>query len=79
MKRTTNGHFNILFMGHIPTEQALIENFAKLDAALGASELDPETTTIIAAPTPVAGDIGKVLGVVDDGEGNPVIGWVAQV
>lgn len=74
-KRTTNGHFSLNFLGHVQTEQEVARNFEELDAKLGPTSEDP--TIIIVAPTPTTDDIGKVLGVVDDGEGNPVIGWVA--
>lgn len=75
--RTTNGHFSIDFLGHVQTEQELAKNFEALDAQLGPVA-DPEAATIIiVAPAPEAADIGKVLGLVDDGQGNPVVGWVA--
>lgn len=32
--------------------------------------------TFVRKLTALVGDIGKVLGVVDDGDGNPVLGWV---
>ena len=59
----------------LPLDTAGLETFRQsYEAAMAI--LDGKVTVI---PAFVAGDIGKVLGVVDDGEGNPILGWVAQV
>lgn len=55
-KTTPNGHFEIDFYGHVPTEDKLKANFRKLDAMLG--------------PKLTAADVGKAIVVVDNGNGS---------
>ena len=76
MPKTEVLELGLDFAGHVQTEQVLAENFKIIDAAfadLEASEPEDPTTPLPAITT---ADIGKVLGVVDDGEGNPALGWV---
>lgn len=79
---TPNGRFRIDFLGHVQTEQLLVENFTKLDAILGPVEggETPDPVNLVVLPAALTvDDIGKVIGVVDDGDGNPVFGLVSLI
>lgn len=70
MKTTTNLGLPLSPVGPIETQQAFDKAMNTIDEAIG----DPDS--YIKVPAPTSDDIGKVLGVEDDGDGNPVVAWV---
>lgn len=65
-EKTPNLGLPLDTMGHIPLQRTVEDGFKTLDEKFPGGGI----------PAFAVGDIGKVLGIVDDGDGNPILGWV---